>query len=226
MCKDQYIFREYIEFTMRIRTVSGAIILAVICILLTAGCATLPDQPAPTTEPTAVATTVATPIPTPTPEPELFPDALAPGEKFVYGSNETKIEMTVRGGYIDEYYEYHDKDWGRDGQVDPADGNKFLIIDLIVAHKGTKKEIGAPYPGSVFVFFEGHPYPCRDERAYSDKSLVNTQWTTEDYYGGILHVYERREGLLIYEVPESLTLDKAYVQANLGDETTPVWKLA
>jgi hypothetical protein len=206
--------------------------LTIICLLAAAqiccGCTTITggpaDTPVPTASPTATPDPVTT-VATPTPTPDPYPDALAVGEVFSYGGEEDGRELSIYRYRVLDSYQIHHPDWGYNyGTVTPAPGKKFLFIFVRIEHNGTKKELGAPHPGSINVLFDGKTISYRTDRVGTVTTVMDFSGD-EDYYGGIIHIYEKREGFLIYEVPESFDPARGYAAVNVGNGIIPVWRL-
>jgi len=212
------------------------IFLAALVLLFSAGCVSMdsigdntPATQAPT--PAEVTMSVSTPEPTPqattaTQPVEQFPDALELKEKYSYGGEEDGRRMSVYNAFTDESYWYHSTAHGYDWEFKPEEGSQFLFIELWVEHNGTKRELGAPPAGNLIVWYEGVPYSSIEEREYAVERVTKPEILEDDYVGGSLGRYGKSEGFLIYEVPESLCTDRAYLEANLGNVyENAVWKL-
>lgn len=203
----------------------GALIVG---LLFVCGCtnpAAPPVTPVPTTEP---ATPVPTETPAPTPTPEPYEDALVMGGAFQYGTEEDKREITIYRAFTVPTYWWHSTDTGSNWETQPqdAENNQFLFVSLKVRHLGTKKEIGAPHPTGISVFFDGTLYPSWSGRDNDSPPIVDLGLPIDDYYGGILRQYETRDGFIIFEVPKTLTPGAAYLLINLGNQyEAPVWRL-
>jgi hypothetical protein len=211
-----------------------ALLLGLMCI--SCGCIqatpgydhTASQTPGTTPEHPAVAPTNTAPAaPAPTPEPEPFPYTLSVGEVFVYGDEEkgTQRELTVYHAELKQSYQFSHPDWGTNyGTAKPVSGMQFLFVFVRIVHAGTAKEAGAPHPASINVLFEGTSFGYRTDRVESVTDVLDYPGT-DDYYGGIIHIYETREGFLIYEVPAGPTSEPWYVQVNLGNGLAPVWRI-
>ncbi len=204
--------------------------LFILCILVgllfSAGCTQSTQQQAPTPTPTPEATTEATTVATPTPEPEPFPDALAVGESFRYGTDETGREVMVTRYTLQDSYKIVHPDWGMaQREISPAEGDRFLFVFVEVAHAGTAKELWTPYPGNINIFSNDIYYPYRADRSDSVTTVVDTRGV-DDYVFEKIYQTQTKEGFLIYEVPASLTPDEAYVVMDLGNNERATWKLA
>lgn len=211
--------------------------LLIVLLCVSCGCMQPPAQNAlsacetPLATPEGQAETLATAAPTeepaPVSEPEPFPGALPPGGIFAYGDEEkgTQREVCIYDAELKDSYGFSHPDWGTNyGTTEPAAGMQFLFVFVRITHTGTAKEAGAPHPGSINVFCDGTPYSYRTDRVGSVTDVLD-YLGTDDYYGGIIHIYETREGFLIYEVPEGAPPDALYVQANLGSGLAPVWRI-
>ncbi len=211
--------------------------LLIVLLCASCGCMQPPAQNAlsayetPAAVPEGQAETPATAAPTeepaPASEPEPFPDALPPAAVFAYGDEEkgTQRELCIYDAVLKDSYEFSHPDWGTNyGTTEPAAGMQFLFVFVRITHTGTAKEAGAPHPGSINVFYDGTPYGYRTDRVGSVTDVLDFLGT-DDYYGGIIHIYETREGFLIYEVPDGATPDALYVQANLGSGRAPAWRI-
>ncbi|UUX92167.1 hypothetical protein [Methanoplanus endosymbiosus] len=210
------------------------VFLAALVLLFSAGCVsmdTIEDNTPATEAPTPVKITMPTATPTPqvteAPQPvDQFPDAMELKEKYSYGDEEDGRVMSVYNAFTDESYWYHSTAHGYDWEFEPKEGNQFLFVELWVKHNGTKRELGAPPAGNLIVWFEGVPYSSTEEREDAVERVTKPEILDDDYVGGILGRYAKSEGFLIYEVPEELRTDRAYLQANLGNVYgNPVWKL-
>ena len=134
-------------------------------------------------------------------------------------------ELCVYDANLQSTYRFSHPDWGTNyGTAEPAAGMQFLFVFVRITHTGTAKEAGAPHPASINVFYDGTAYGYRTDRVGSVTDVVDFLGT-DDYYGGIIHIYEKREGFLIYEVPEAATPGALYVQANLGGGLAPAWRI-
>ncbi|MBN2733516.1 MAG: hypothetical protein JXQ82_01490 [Methanomicrobiaceae archaeon] len=209
-----------------------ALAIFLICIVFACGCVQTPEtdqtqiptqSPAETTEETLQE---IIPSETQTAEASPFPDALNLKEKYSYGDEVNGRIIAVDDAWIENSYWFHSVAHGYDWEFKPRDGNKFVFIELWVKHNGTSRELGAPPSGSLNLWYDGNFYSSLEEREGATAKITKPYNLWDDYYGGSIGRYEKREGFLIYEVPESITLDAAYIQANLGNMyEAPVWKL-
>ncbi|MDO9324715.1 MAG: hypothetical protein Q7T80_07120, partial [Methanoregula sp.] len=202
---------------------------------------------------TAVVTTVipATPAPTTaqTPTPDPFPNALLLKDGFPFGSGKVASEATVYRVWMNDSYEWHN-DFDNKYYLEKAkSGNKFLFVFLNVYNTGDTR-VWAPTAGNVKVYYEGNIYSPDPNHFIPDKSsdrkataievkevqyfskLFGSEYV-EDY--GYSHgtqyafLYPGKsnaiDGYLIYQVPTSLTPDKAYAEIEFNGNEVGVWKL-
>lgn len=210
---------------MRVRS-SLFILCILVGVLLSAGCAQSVQQQAPTPTPAPEATTEATTAATPTAEPEPFPDSLAVGESFRYGTDETGREVTVTRTMLQDSYNIVHPDWGMaQREISPAEGARFLFVFVEVAHAGTAKELWTPYPGTINVYYKGAFYPYRSDRSDTVTTVVDARGV-EDYAFEKIYKTQTKEGFLIYEVPASLELDETYIVMDPGNDVRATWNLA
>lgn len=184
----------------------------------------IPEQsPVITSEETPKETTA---VETETQQIVPFPDAMTLKTQYSFGDEKDGRIISVNDAYIEDSYWFHSVAHGYDWEFKPVEGNKFVFVELWVKHNGTSRELGAPFSGSINLWYDGNFYSSLEEREEAIAKITKPDNLPDDYYGGSIGRYEKREGFLIYEVPESMTLDKAYVQVNLGNVYgAPVWKL-
>jgi hypothetical protein len=217
----------YIDIRQKTLWMKPWIYAACILLILAAGCVS--EEPAgesgvgPTVSPPATESDENSIIPTLNTPPH--PDALAVGEVFSYGGETEAREISISNDALLDSYQIHHPDWGFNyGIISPPNGSRFLFVFIRVEHKGTEKELGAPYPASIIVEYDWDYYFYRTERVGTVTKVLNFSGY-QDYYGGIIRTYEVREGFLIYEVPADIELKRAYVLINLGNDRIPVWRL-
>jgi hypothetical protein len=199
-----------------------------------------------TTSPQALTTTVVSPPPIENP----FPDALALKQKFPFGSGDLASEGTVYRYWMNDTYQWHNDKDNRYYVEKPRAGYKFLAIFVDVANKGNNR-IWPPTAENVHLIYDGEEYALDQDHYLPDKS-INVKATpieikeiqyiskltgieyVEDYgysHGTRLsYLYPGEsnaiDGYLIYEVPKSLTADKAFVKIEFNAQEVGVWKLA
>ena len=208
------------------------VIFFIVILVFACGCIQMPESdetrdlsPQPTQEITQPPAE-ASPAQTPQQNLNPFPDALSLKEKFAYGDEKDGRIMAVDDAYIEDSYWYHSVAHGYDWEFLPDEGNKLVFIELWAKHNGTSRELGVPLPGNVNIWYNDKFYSSLEERDGAIAQITKPYNTPDDYYGGSIGRYGKQEGVLIYEVPKSLTLDKAYIQVNLGNMyAAPAWKL-
>jgi len=208
--------------------------------------------PVPTTLPATgsqtPSVTPTTAVPTPTPDP--YPDALPLREWFTYNEGKYETKATVYRYWINDTYQWHnDMDNHYYPQL-PKAGNKYLFVYVVIVNIGTT---AYPYPKSnrIYVHYNGTMYTVDPSHYLPDKA-TNREATpveilevehqsdffnaerVEDY--GYSHgttsdfitpgQSNAIDGYLIYEVPESLTPEKTYVDIIFDGEDRAAWKLA
>ena len=194
--------------------------------------------------PVTVATTVA---PTPTPDP--FPNALLVKDGFPFGSGKVASEATVYRVWMNETYQWHNDMDNKYYPERAKSGNKFLFVFLNVFNKGDTR-VWPPTAGNVKVHYDGQVYSSDPNHFIPDKSsdrkataieVKEVQYFSKLYgseyvedYGyshGTQYAYlypgksNAIDGYLIFQVPASLTPDKAYAQVEFNGNEVGVWKL-
>jgi len=213
------------------------LLLLIASLLLTgllAGCSEnvpprVPDTPAVTTTP-PTPLPVTTVVPMTTAEPEPFPGALSLGTSYRYGREDISMEVTVYKVRAMDEYEWWSPQWGKYWNTTPKEGNRFLFAFVRFVDRGTARA-RLPSP-SLFVLHgdDGSAYIETSDRDHSlwIKGIDVKQY---DYYyddkGGWIDPGESNQvnSFLIFEVPESLTPDHAYLGATFSSKAAAVWRL-
>lgn len=171
-------------------------------------------------------------------------------EGYLFGNGTKWIsEVKVNRFWMNDSYRwYNPEELQYDTRTAPA-GKKYLFVFLSFVNYGTQR---APLPpqGNIYILFDNvmippyvqHPLPMKNpdstprvvriaEIEYSHK--VYSSELVEDY--GYSHGQKLEyiapgesnavEGYIIYEVPASLTPEKAYVLIVLPDKNQAVWIL-
>ena len=197
---------------------------------------TIPVTPVPTT-----------PVPTPTPDP--FPNALHLKEGLPFGEGTFESEGTVYRIWMNETYNWHNDMDNQYYVQKPHSGNKYLFVFVNVFNKGETR-IWPPSSGNIQVYFENKNYSPDPTHYLPDKSSDRKATAIEvrevqyfpKYFGTeyvedfgyshgsqLAYLYPGKsnamDGYLVYEVPESLLPEKAYVEIVFNGKTTGVWKL-
>jgi hypothetical protein len=200
--------------------------------------------PATTIPVTAVPTT---PLPTPTPDP--FPNALDLKEGLPFGEGTIESEGTVYRIWMNETYNWHNDMDNKYYVQKPRSGNKYLFVFVNVFNKGDTR-IWPPDSDNIRVYFEKKYYSPDPTHYLPDKSSNRKATAIEvkevqyfpKYFGTeyvedfgyshgsqLAYLYPGKsnaiDGYLVYEVPASLSAEKAYVEIVFNGKTTGVWKL-
>jgi hypothetical protein len=194
---------------------------------------------------TAVPTTV---IPTPTPDP--FPNALLLKDGFVFGEGNVASEGTVYRIWMNETYNWHNDFDNKYYLQKPKPGNKYLFIFINVFNKGDTR-VWPPTSNNIVVHYNGQEYSPDPAHYLPDKlsdskaetiQIMEVQYFSKLYgseyvedfgysHGTQLgYLYPGKsnasDGYLIFEVPASLTPEKAYAEIVFNGKDVGVWKLA
>jgi hypothetical protein len=232
------------------------LIASILILVAVAGCTIKyqPAVP-PTTVPTpSVPVIITTSVPTtivPTPTPNPFPNALSLKTWFPFETG-TKwaSEATVYRAWINNSYRwYNPNDNQYETKVAP-EGKKYLIVFATMVNRGSERLL-LPSSNNIYVWYNNaiispdrnHALPTRisdlppkviriGEIEFS-KKLFGTEYV-EDFgysYGqkiGYLNpeVSNAIDGYIIYEVPQSLTPEKTYVEISFNNQDRGVWRLA
>jgi hypothetical protein len=191
----------------------------------------------------------ASPISTGTPVPDPFPNALNVKDMFPFSSGSTAGFATVYRVWMNDTYFWHNDKDNKYYIQTPKPGNKYLFVFASVYNAGstrfwppTSSSVTVHYSGRVFYTDPEHylpdissdpmdtPVEVREVQYFS--KLYGSEYV-EDFgysHGGELgFLYPGKsnamDGYLIYEVPASLTLDKAYAVIEFNGKDTGVWKL-
>lgn len=227
------------------RTVYTPGLLCLIAVLLfCAGCtSTTPTvaTPAPTAVP--VTTAIAIPVPTLTP----YPGALAMNQEAPFGTGGKNGTATVYKAEIRPDYSWTSpsfnspREQAKTGDAlgtqqgynteQPAAGNVFLFTYVRLIDTGAAS-IVAPSPNQFVVNFNGKDYQYSSLRG-SDVTVGSVRGTQYDYLigkGGVSGYIQpgasnAADGFLIYEVPASIDLAKAYLVITLDSQHQSAWQL-
>lgn len=222
-----------------------------LCLLLLAGillcCAgcTSPQPPATPVSTTLTTTaTTASPVPTATP----YPGALSLGQAAPFGTGGRNGTAAVYKAELYPDYTWTSPSFNSASEQkqtgeslgtqkgyntqQPAAGNAFLFVNVKLADTGSES-IVAPSPSQFIVTFNGQDYPYRSLSG-SDVTVGGVRGTQYDYLigkGGVSGYIQPGEsnaadGFLIYEVPSSIDLTRAYMVITLDSQHTTAWQLA
>lgn len=206
--------------------------------------------PSPSITTAPPATTIPTPTPVPTPIPELFPGALSIRTWYNFSSGKTAGQATVYDTWVNGTYLWHNDSDNKWYIQNPQEGNKYLLVFINIVNRGDTR-VWYPKSSSIVVHYNNQLYnpdplhyipeisggnteatPLEIGEVQYRHNLFNTEYV-QDY--GLSHgtksdfVYPGEsnaiDGYLIYEVPESLTLDKTYVDIVFNGQDRAVWKV-
>jgi len=224
----------------RVYALSLFFIVAVL--IACAGCAgTAPQTPVPAT--TVPVTTTAAPAPEPTP----YPGALALNQEAPFGIAGKNGTATVYKAEVRSNYSWSSPSFNSPHEQaqagaplgtqhgynteEPAAGNAFLFVYVRLADTGSER-IVAPSPSQFAVNYDGKTYSYSSVRG-SDVTVSGVRVTQYDYLigsGGVLGYIQPgasnvADGYLIYEVPATIDLTKAYLVVTLDAQHQSAWKL-
>ena len=216
----------------------------VAALIFCAGCASpTPPSATPVPTPVPVTTTIATPVPTPTP----YPGALSLNGEAPFGTGGRNGTATVYKAAILPDYSWTSPSFNSVREQSqtgvalgtqqgyntekPAEGNVFLFTYVRLADTGATSLV-APSPGQFIVNYNGKDYPYSSVRG-SDVTIGSIQGTQYDYLigkGGVSGYIQpgasnAADGFLIYEVPASIDLTKAYLVITLDSQHQSAWQL-
>ena len=207
----------------------------------------LPEPtPVPTPEPTPVPVTILV-----TPTISQYPDALALKAMFPFFTDtKGKSEATVYRIWINNTYRwFNPEDNAYQTRVAPP-GKKYLFIFVTIVGRGTER-IPLPSQNNIYVEYNSamispdptHALPTKNtdsppkvirvaEIEFSRKLFGNSEYVEDFGYShglklGFVNPGESNavDGYIIYEVPEELTPEKAYVRIVSPGTNAAIWKL-
>lgn len=230
------------------------LVLFVIALVAAAGCAGT-SAPAgtttpPATVPAATIVTTVTTAPAPSATPDPYPQALAPGTLFPFGSGKVASEGTVYRSWINDTYQWHNDLDNRYYTEKAAAGYKYLFVFIHMTNIGETR-VWYPKSGTIAVHYDGktftpdpsHFLPDRAEDDEDDPIEVKeiqffqklngdeyvedfgySHGTTSDFlYPGESNSLD---GYIIYMVPASLVPERTYVVIPFNGQDTGTWRLA
>ena len=192
-------------------------------------------------------TAAITAAPTPTPDP--FPNALKLKDGFPFGSGNISSEANVYRIWMNDSYQWHN-DMDNKYYIEKAkSGNKFLFVFLNVYNKGDIR-VWPPTAGNVKLHYNGEVYSSDPNHFLPDKAsdrkataievkeveyfskLFGSEYVEDyGYSHGTQYAYlypgksNAIDGYLIFQVPTSLTPDKAYAEIEFNGNEVGVWNL-
>lgn len=190
---------------------------------------TMPATAAPTTDP--------------------FPNALHLRDSFPFGEGKIASEGTVYRIWMNETYFWHNDMDNKYYIQKPKPGYKYLFLFINVFNKGDTR-IWPPTSGNINVYYSGQKYSADPTHYLPDKSsdrkataievkeiqyfpkLFGSEYVEDFGYSHgaqLAYLYPGRsnaiDGYLVFEVPASLTAEKAYAEIAFNGNTVGVWKL-
>lgn len=227
------------------KPVHALVLLVIAAVLICCAGCTSTSQQAATQSPTPVpvASTVAAPVPTATP----YPGALSLNQEAPFGIGGKNGTATVYKADILPAYTWTSPSFNSAREqteagtalgtqkgyntAQPAAGNAFLFVRVRLTDTGTES-IVAPSPGQFVVNYEGKDY-AYSSLSGSDVTIGSVLGTQYDYLigkGGVSGYIQpgasnAADGFLIYEVPATIDLSKAYLVITLDSRHTSAWQL-
>jgi hypothetical protein len=200
--------------------------------------------PLPTVPVTTIPTTV---VPTPTPDP--FPNALLLKDGFPFGEGKIASEGTVYRIWINETYHWHNDMDNKYYLQTPKPGNKYLFVFINVYNKGDTR-VWPPNSGNVVVHYNGQIFstdpthylpdissdreakPIEVKEVQYFSKLFGSEYVEDFGYSHgtqLAYLYPGKsnaiDGYLVFEVPASLTPEKAYAEIVFNGKEVGVWRL-
>ena len=191
------------------------------------------------------AVTAITNIPTQNPDP--FPGALSLKQPFSFGTGKIASQATTYRYWINDTYEW--RDMNRDNNYyarEPDAGDKYLFVFVQMENLGDTRvwfppadDIMVHYNGATYYEDPGHYKPENPgDEPIQVKEVQSFQKLDGDGYVedfGFSHDQELAylypgasnaiDGYIIYEVPQSLTPEKTYVDITFNGLDRGIWKL-
>jgi len=202
-----------------------------------------------TTPPTVLVTAVPTTV-VPAPAPDPFPNALLLKDGFPFGEGKIASEGTVYRIWMNETYSWHNDMDNKYYPQKPKPGNKYLFVFINVFNKGDTR-VWPPTSGNIVVHYNGQEYSPDPTHYLPDKSsdrqataievkevqyfskLFGSEYVEDFGYSHgmeLAYLYPGKsnaiDGYLVFDVPSSLTPEKAYAEIVFNGNEAGVWKLA
>jgi len=204
----------------------------------------------PTTTPATVAVTAAPTTVIPAPAPDPFPNALLLKDGFPFGEGKIASEGTVYRIWQNETYSWHNDMDNKYYLQKPKPGNKYLFVFINVFNKGDTR-VWPPTSGNIVVHYNGQIYSADPTHYLPDKAedrkataieVKEVQYFSK-FFGSeyvedfgyshgmeLAYLYPGKsnaiDGYLVFEVPASLTPEKAYAEIVFNGKDVGVWRLA
>lgn len=151
-----------------------------------------------------------------------FPDALAPGEHFIYRDDQGANDISVIVDAYETKTGYMIEDNGSFERVNAEYGDKFLYVVLQATHLGFRgngsEEITTPPADAFTLILDGEEYAHSTPERY-------VRELGEPYAATTLERKEVCEGFLIFVIPATADPAEGYLRFDPGTGRQPVWKL-
>jgi hypothetical protein len=151
-----------------------------------------------------------------------FPEALVPGEHFIYRDDQGANDISVIVDAYETKTGYMIEDNGSFERVNAEYGEKFLYVVLHATHLGFRgngsEEITTPPADAFTLILDGEEYAHSTPERY-------VRELGQPYTATTLERKEVHEGFLIFAIPETADPAKGYIRFDPGNGGQPVWKL-
>jgi len=232
--------------------VAVLVIAAVLAVFILPGLSSgqVPKSTGPVTPAATTAVPKATPAPTTqTAVPDPFPNALHVKDGFPFGSGEVASEGNVYRIWMNNTYQWHNDLDNLYYTQEPRAGYKYLFVFVNVYNKGTA-QVWPPDSSQIRVYYNGQWYsmdqnhrlpggsrnikdnPLEIKEVQYFSKLYGSEYVEDFGYShgdqaGFLYPGKSNaiDGYIVYEVPASLTPDKAYAQVAFNGNDVGVWRL-
>jgi hypothetical protein len=149
-------------------------------------------------------------------------DALTFQDRYKFKTAPEENTISVKVGPVKQLSGYSTEEGSKVTEHLPQRGNEFLCVLVEINHLGYGGKgyswFHTPGSGAFTLILDGNMYYPEQPEAYM-KGVGSV------YSSATLDRKEKTTGYLVYEVPASSDPASGYLQANLGGDNTPVWKL-
>jgi hypothetical protein len=207
--------------------------------------------PVPTPVPQqTVTSTVLVSTETPAPAANPYPNALALKERMPFGSGKVASMGTVYRYWINDSYSWHNDMDNKYYTQKASEGSKYLVVFVQMMNIGDTR-VWLPPARNIVVHFSGATY-TQDESHYKPDAAgsrktspveiqeiqyfytLNGDDYVEDFGFSngmeLGYIYPGKsnavDGYIVYNVPQSLTPEKTFVEIPFNGQDTGIWKLA
>jgi hypothetical protein len=160
-------------------------------------------------------------------DPVDFPDTIPLRMRFQYEDEQHENIFSLGVEQVRTMKEY--TLIGPDGtteRITSAEGSLFLLAYIEVYHLGHKSytyqyQEYSPERTAFRIFYNGFNYtPSTNAGMVQSGTDV---W--HPYNSQLMDRYEHHGGILLFELPDSVTLSRTYLGIDLGEGRKPVWRL-